>query len=133
MSKYIKEQVTIELKDRIKDIDDENTFIDKLYELFLDVEENCIEIAVIKDGTTVDIQIDANVHFGYHTKEVMDELHVLDSNIKAILIIDADCHFGGYSYMKTEKTTVDDAVYLMTEFIKGIKENIDESTANVNW
>lgn len=133
MSKYIKEQVTIELKDRIKDVDAENTFIDKLYELFFDVEENCIEIAVIKDGTAVDIQIDANVHFGYHTKEVMDEFHNSATNIKAILIIDADCHFGGYSYLKTDKTSVDDAECLLRNFIDGIKDNIEESTNNINW
>lgn len=133
MIKYIKEQISIQLKERLSDNDAVETYINKLYKYFNDIIGDCVEISFIKDETAIDIQIDGTVRNFYSTKKVMDELHVLDSNIKAILIIDADCHFGSYSYMKTEKTTVDDAVYLMAEFIKGIKENIDESTANVNW
>lgn len=133
MAKYIKEQISIQLKDRINDPDTENAFIEKLYELFTDIEESFIEIAIIKDGSIVDIQIDADVHSFYCTKELMDKLHDSVSDIKAILIIDADCHFGGYSYLKTEKTSAEDATYLMQDFIEGIKDNINESTNNVNW
>lgn len=128
MSQYIKEQINIVFNKPV-----ETTTLEMLNELFIDIDPGQLEAVILSDERTVDIQIDADTNVSYSSLDLMNRLHNGNPDVKSILIIDTDTNFGSYSYLKTDKTSAEDAGDLVRWFIDGIKDNVGESAVNVNW